>query len=104
MKSVYRYELEPLDYQEIVVPKDIDILFVGFQSSRMRASIWAAVELPIKETEVRAFETVGTGHTIVRPEHARHIGSYIMPDGFHTFHIFEVLPIAKKEDNQTKEN
>lgn len=100
MKTVYRYELGQASYNEAEMIKGAHVVKAGFQPTRSMISVWAVVDTSVKETEIRAFETVGTGHSIIHTEHARYLDTFMMPDGFHVFHVFEVLPIDKEENKK----
>ena len=96
--TIYRYEL-PAVYNEVIMPKEAIILQAMYQPARKAPSIWALVDREEKDTVTRCFEIIGTGHSFPHySEYAKHCGSFIMPDGFHIFHVFEVECIDKKEN------
>lgn len=100
--TVYRYGL-PAAYNEVIMPKGAEILQAMYQPARKAPSIWALVDREEKDTVKRCFEIVGTGHSIPRySEYGKHCGSFVMPDGFHVFHVFEVECIDTQEEE--KEN
>jgi hypothetical protein len=41
--------------------------------------------------ERRRFELAGTGHELVTDGDVVPVGSFIAPDGFHVFHVFEIV-------------
>lgn len=95
--TIYMYEL-PEMYNRVKMPEGAKILQAMFQPARKVPSIWALVDREEKETTERCFEVVGTGHPFPHySEHVRHCGSFVMPDGFHVFHVFEVECIATKK-------
>ena len=95
--TIYRYEL-PAVYNEVSMPFGAEILQAMYQSARKAPSVWALVDREETITK-RCFEIVGTGHPFLHySEHIKHCGSFVMPDGFHVFHVFEVECIDKKED------
>jgi hypothetical protein len=81
MKQIWKYQVENL----IEMPKEAEILTVKVQDS-FNVCIWAKVD-PEKETEIRAFEVIGTGHPF-DDTNKEYIGTYL--DGTFVWHLFEI--------------
>jgi hypothetical protein len=81
MKQIWKYQVENL----IEMPKEAEILTVKVQDS-FNVCIWAKVD-PEKETEIRAFEVIGTGHPF-DDTNKEYIGTYL--DGPFVWHLFEI--------------
>lgn len=102
--TIYRYNL-PAIYNKVVMPKGADILQAMYQPARKSPSIWALIDREEKDTTERCFVVTGTGHSFPHySELVEHWGSFVMPDGFHVFHVFEVECIATEENQEEKEN
>lgn len=91
--KVYRYAIptESLGaYGEFTVnlPIDAAVIHFGYQEARQDFSLWATTEGDHIPLENRSFALVGTGHDF--DGGGRPVGSAIMPNGFHVFHLFEM--------------
>ena len=84
MQTIYKYDLQPMDNVEIVMPAGAKILCVQMQGESPR--VWALVDLG-RESVKRIFHVVGTGH-----KHASirgdYVGTFQMYDGELVFHVF----------------
>ena len=85
MKIVRRFPIAPVT--RIDLPVEHRIVLVGYQPARSEFCMWVELDPQAPKTKTRTFELVGTGHPIA--DEAIHIGSAIMDDGFHVFHIYE---------------
>ena len=85
IKSIWKYELVGVDRQEIVVPKDSEILCVQYQ--RGNPCVWVKVNPKEKEKDVLVIWTHGTGHEFDDSNY-NYLGTYQMGDGILVFHVF----------------
>lgn len=87
-KVIYRYEIENTK-GTFTMPVGAEVVDAVWQQAREAFSVYALCNP--KETEMveRKFEVFGTGHEI--EGEARFIRSICMPDGFHVFHVMELL-------------
>ena len=87
-QSIYKYQLEVTDKQNIELPKGAEILTV--QTHYGIVCIWALVDKEA-EKEYRSFEIFGTGHNIPvdMGVERKYIGTFQLNDGALVFHLFE---------------
>lgn len=85
MTTIWKFDLEVKDDQDIEMPGGADLLCVQVQGGQPR--IWAHVN-PNQPRNKRRIMTVGTGHPISR-RFVKYIGSYQMDDGALVFHVFD---------------
>lgn len=93
---VFRYLVDP-GLCEVQMPASAKVLSFGYQKSRQRFSLWALVNREDLYPIARKFLFVDTGHEFPKLDDGfelMFIGSVVMDDGFHVFHLFE---IKKKE-------
>lgn len=92
MLTIYKYNLELTDVQDIEMPIYAKIVHVGWQIGSFNSGIkiWALVQdtLALKS---RRIHIVGTGNGM--PElpvgaNVNHLGTVLTPDGF-VWHVFE---------------
>lgn len=88
-KTIWKYEITPSDFQEIIMPVGAKILDVQTQGDT--PCIWALVNPNYTDTEVRIFEVFATGVPIkydmgVQREY---IGTFQLMGGGLVFHLFE---------------
>jgi len=90
IKTIWKFEMEVTDIQEIALPIGAEILSV--QAQREQPCLWVLVD-PEAEKELRTFETFGTGHHVFYDMgvERKHIGTYQLKDGALVFHVFESL-------------
>lgn len=86
---VYKYELR----ESVEMPRDAEILYVGYQKILMKFYIWALVDRDEEHpTEMRNFQLLNTGerlkndNLLVKPTY---IGSTMAFDGGFVLHVFE---------------
>lgn len=92
MLKVFKYQIEPNDYFELILPAGAEILDVAAQ--RDTVCLWALVD-PDAPKQVRRFRWAGTGHPITEnPKQLIHVSTFQMRGGELVFHIFEVLDCA----------
>jgi len=87
MKSIYKYILEPIEEQEISLPKGAKILTAHEQHGRI--CIWALVTVPETEIEERVICIYGTGDQFSEEGIHTYIGTVFLQDGNYVFHVFE---------------
>jgi len=89
-KTIWKFELEPIDRQIIEMPVNAEILTVQIQNET--PCIWALVD-PTKLTEIRVIEIFGTGHKMYYDikNDRKHLGTYQLYGGSLVFHVFERL-------------
>lgn len=87
-KTIWKFELDITDSQHVQMPKGAEVLAVQVQ--RDRPCIWAMVD-PAAATEIRHFETFGTGHDIFCDMgiERNYVGTYQVQGGSLVFHVFE---------------
>lgn len=86
MNSIYKYELQVTDTQEILMKKGAKILSVQTQDEKI--CIWALVD----ENEIherRFFHIYGTGHQINPIHKIKFVGTCQLHNGGLVFHVFE---------------
>lgn len=87
-KTIWKFDLETLDIQGVLMPKYAEILTVQRQQGNL--CMWALVD-PKEEKEPRFFEIFGTGHPIKPNTNVSmsYIDTYQERDGLLIFHLFE---------------
>lgn len=83
-ETIYKYQLEITDVQNVVMPKDAKILSVQVQLGAL--CLWAAVETSNKPKS-RNIWIYGTGNPALGVMNKRHIGT--VQDGPLVWHVFE---------------
>ena len=87
MKKIYKYELQPVDFQNLKLPKGSKIISVTEQYDKM--VLYAIVDTDTLETEIYDIAVKGTGHDF--PEKLdtyTFLGSIKLIGGSLVFHIF----------------
>ncbi len=89
-KTIWKFELETTDNQEIEMPIGSEILTI--QTQNVIPCIWALID-PNADKEVRRFEIYGTGHPIHCDIGVKrnYIGTYQLYNGSLVYHVFEIL-------------
>lgn len=87
MKEIWKYKVELVDYPEITMKKDAEILH--FDSQAENPCLWCLVE-PSKSNEKKKFRLAGTGHPI-KEDNLKYIGTCQLRGGGLIFHLFELL-------------
>jgi len=86
-KRIWKYQLEVVDVQNILMPKGAEILTIQVQYGE--PCLWALVD-PKEEVEKRTIEIFGTGNPIsVDMEMRKYISTFNLLDGGLVFHAFE---------------
>jgi len=86
---VYKYPLEVVNAQIIMLPVGAEVLCVQVQHER--PCIWACVEgSPATPLEARTFFTHGTGHPM-NAAAGGYVGTYQLEEGALVFHVFESM-------------
>lgn len=88
IKKIFKYQLETVDTQDVVMPKGAEVLTI--QTQNEVPCIWALVN-PDEETETRVFEIFGTGHDVYcdMGVDRKYLGTYQLAGGALIFHAFE---------------
>jgi hypothetical protein len=86
MKTIYKYELDEIETQEVLMPFDADILSVHNQ--RNKVCVWALVESDNTTKQKRSFSIYPTGHEIKTSNHF-YIGTVLLHEGVLVLHVFE---------------
>jgi len=87
MISVWKFNLQAIDKQEIQIPVGAELLTVQLQNGE--PCLWARVDTD-QLVETRQIEIHGTGHEL--PDTTRkYIGTYQMANDTLIFHVFESL-------------
>jgi len=91
MKKIFKYPLKTTDTQEIIIPRESEILCVQTQNDT--PCLWALVSVDgLLAQESRTIITYGTGHPITDSKKLKYLGTYQLQNGFLVFHLFEKLP------------
>lgn len=78
----------------LMLPVGAIVLHAAWKGREGRPSLWYMFEAGQEEREKRKFLFAGTGHEIDLDAAAPcvHVSTFIAPDGYHVFHVFEVTP------------
>lgn len=92
MKTIFKYRLEITDEQELMLPKDAEILTIRMQEEVMQ--LWALVDT-VAELETRKFRIAGTGHSIDcgKDQYYTYIATVEMGEVGFIWHVFELCEI-----------
>ena len=91
-KAIFKYLLDIQDENKISMPKGAEILTCQTQNDK-QPCVWAIIDTEQKETEVRHFEILGTGHTAnaLNEGYKRiYISTFQILNGSLVFHLFEI--------------
>lgn len=88
MLSIWKFELAVTDAQDIVMPRESEILCVQIQFGK--PCLWAKVDDTLS-TESRQILTYGTGHVMI-DKTVKYIGSYQLDGGMLVYHVFDDRP------------
>jgi hypothetical protein len=88
-KTIWKFNLKPIDVNKIQMPKGAEIVSVQFQDKNI--CLWALVN-PLAEEEIRNFGLIGTGD-IINQENGQYITTLQFEKAFGVFnqvwHLFE---------------
>jgi len=85
IKKIWKYDIPIHDNFSFLMPSGAKILHFGLQYNL--PWIWVLIN-PSKETTLRRFRLVGTGHTI-KEEGLKYIGTIKMAQDRLIYHLFE---------------
>ena len=86
MKTIWKYNLDTTDYQEIVIPLPAKILSVSNQKGQI--VLYAEVDTESKMLRDVAVWIHGTGHEKKAPDTTEFIGTVKLMDGILMFHVY----------------
>ena len=88
-KTIYKYPLLVIDYQELSMPIGAEILTIQMQDCNIY--LWALVDINEPNKEMRSIELFGTGHPINCDMgiSRNYISTFQLGDGKLVFHAFE---------------
>jgi hypothetical protein len=86
MKTIHKFPLEAIAFQEIHMPYNAQILTVQLQGHV--ATLWAEVIPDMAVAEKRPIEIYGTGHAMNPDYEHAYIGTF-QTSGGNVFHVFE---------------
>lgn len=86
MKKIFKYVLDIIERQEVIMPVRAKILCV--QTQREKLCLWALVD-PDAILEPRKIRIHGTGHDVPDDERLKYIGTAPMRNGSLIWHVFE---------------
>ena len=86
-KVIWKHRLNIESSFDIQMPIGTEIL--ALQTQNDNPFIWVLVNPDEKNTEIRKFETVGTGEIIEETNDKKYIGTYQSQGGLLVFHVFE---------------
>lgn len=84
-KSIWKYQLEVVDQQQVLMPKNAKIISAGIDNEN-RICIWAIVN-PSAPKHVRAIRIVGTGNPLEEADMWTFIGT--VPAYPFIWHVFD---------------
>lgn len=90
-RTVWKYTLEWIDYEEIEMPMGAAVLHVGVQDGKL--CLWCLVS-PDAELVKRRFRIAGNDQISLRPPFV-HLGTVVIGGGSLVFHIFEVPAVRR---------
>jgi hypothetical protein len=90
MKTVWKFPLEIVDFQKLLMPENAQILTVQMQHDE--PCIWALVDSNAPR-KIREVYTRGTGQAADLPLSVAWIGTYQAKGGEFVFHVFAESPI-----------
>lgn len=87
---IYKFPLEVVDFQEVQMPQDSEILCVQTQNNK--PCIWAKVDVE-KVDVVKKLCIYGTGQKVnyLEQKESRYIGTFQLMNGDFVMHLFEVI-------------
>ena len=85
MQTIWKYELETTDTQEVNIPLGAKILDVQVQHGK--PCLWALVDTD-RRLRKTIISTYGTGHNVDRTIAKIYIGTYQLSNGDFVFHVF----------------
>jgi hypothetical protein len=85
MKSIWKFQIEATDVQEIEMPEGAELLTIQVQNGIV--CLWALVS-PNAPKEKRTLRVYGTGHPITSGG-LHYIGTFQLLSGGLVFHVFE---------------
>lgn len=83
---IWKYPIEIVDEQTIILPKGAEILHVNMQGEQL--CLWAKVNHLISLTEERNIAVIGTGNPMLTRDYF-YLGTVF--DRVFVWHIFEIL-------------
>ena len=90
MTTIYKYELEVTDSQEISLPPSASILSAQVQQGKV--CLWVRLyPAELYLADAREIRIYGTGHPIEPTLNLRFIDTVQLANGSLVFHVFEVL-------------
>ena len=87
MKTIYKYELETSDEQEIEMPLFSEIICLQLQNDK--PYIWVKIDTEFTNHKFK-FRTFGTGQPIEPEFNGTYIGTYQLLNGKLVFHVFKM--------------
>jgi hypothetical protein len=91
MKTIWRYTLSVQDINNISIPANGRILYVG-STNDQNPVLWIEVDTKVVE-EIRYFRIYGTGHPHLEDDIARkYVGTVIVNRGNLVWHVYEEFP------------
>lgn len=96
-RVVYKYVIDLVDRQTLLLPAGAQILSVDSESPMLGAdlkpvlSLWALVDPSASWWQHRIIRIVGTGHEITDST-LQHLATVLIAEGRLVYHVFEVRP------------
>lgn len=88
MKTIFKYEIQVVGYQDVLLPQGAKILCV--QTQHNKVYIWALVDEAATPVP-RKIQGCVTGHTLPNGV-GNYIGTVQLDGGEFVFHVFEDVP------------
>lgn len=92
-KRIYKYPIDVLDEQEVLMPHGANILSIQWQRGELM--LWALVQ-PINLRSPRKIVMLGTGHDFWNSEDFDYITTIQQNDGDLIWHIFEAKSTTRE--------
>ena len=89
MITIWKYELEVTDVQDIEMPSTANVLSVQVQNGV--PCVWASVNTQDKQTKKVRFITIGTGNPYDSDVPIQFVGTYQLMEGKLVFHLFKEI-------------
>lgn len=89
MQTIWKYELEPMNTESVMMPQGSKILHVDNQDGKV--CLWALVDPAAPSKAARIITVVGTGHQLWKAEDGKkntYIGTVVVNP--FVWHVFEL--------------
>lgn len=88
MKTIWKFELDITDGQEITMPS-LNAPIIAVQAQNDKICLWAVVNPEFKQPQIRKIFIVGTGNPFPDVQSFRYLDTVQTHDGRAVWHVFE---------------